>query len=317
MAEIINLKEIDNSYFKKSKNVLVIGFFDGVHKGHKSIIKKCVNKALKLNGKSIALTFDNPPLNVITGKKEKKLIISLEKKIKIIDKLGIDHIVIVDFNSDFANLSAEDFCRQIIIEKLNASEIFVGENFRFGKGAKGDVNLLKMFFSNTPIKINIVKLLKINGTEISSTEIRKLYNEGDIEKIKLFLGRYPEINGKVVSGFKRGSKLGFPTANVELDENYIIPKNGVYFSKVSINSMKKLFPAVVNIGNNLTFGFRKTLMEVHIFDFNKNIYGENISIILMKYHRPELKFKSEAELAKQIASDIESGKDFFLHKRKK
>ncbi|MDD3520138.1 MAG: bifunctional riboflavin kinase/FAD synthetase [Actinomycetota bacterium] len=310
MLKIIRLNEIKNNYYKE-KNIVVIGFFDGVHKGHENIIKKCVEKAMLSGKRSIALTFDRPPKNIITGRKEKKLIISFKEKIKIISSLGIKQIVSVSFDKYFANLTPRQFCEDIIINKLNAAEVFVGENFKFGKDASGDTDFLNEYFLNSVVKINIINLLKIKGQIVSSTEIRRFYEKGDIDNIKLFMGRYPSISGKVVRGFNRGSRIGFPTANIELDENYMIPKKGVYFAKINIQGYNTIFPSVVNIGNNPTFGIRKILLEAHIIEFKEEIYNRLINVELIKFHRQELKFQDESKLIKQINSDIKEGIEFF------
>ncbi|HHT79552.1 MAG TPA: bifunctional riboflavin kinase/FAD synthetase [Actinobacteria bacterium] len=313
MVRIINLKEIKHNYFK-DKNMVVIGFFDGVHKGHEDIIKKCVSRSLYSGKKSLALTFDKPPQNIITGRKEKKLIISFEEKIKIISRLRIDRIVSVDFDQYFGNLSPEQFCEEIIIRRLNAAEVFVGGNFRFGKNASGDTGFLTDFFEDSEVKINIINLLEINGKTVSSTEIRKFFEKGDIDNIKLFMGRYPSISGKVVRGFNRGSRIGFPTANIELDENYMIPKKGVYFARIKIRGYRKALSCIVNIGNNPTFGLRELLLEAHIIGFGEEIYGRLINVELIRFHRQELKFANKNELIKQINSDIEEGIEFFKAK---
>ncbi|HAX17413.1 MAG TPA: bifunctional riboflavin kinase/FMN adenylyltransferase [Actinobacteria bacterium] len=310
MLKITRLSEIKDSYFKE-KNVVVIGFFDGVHKGHENIIEKCVTKALQSGKKSLALTFAKPPQNIITGRKEKKLIISFEEKIKIISRLGIHQIVTVDFDKYFADLTPGQFCEDIIVKKLNAAEVFVGENFKFGKNASGNTGFLTDYFKDSEVIINIIDLIKINGKVISSTVIRKFYEEGDIDNIKLFLGRYPSISGKVVRGFNRGSKLGFPTANIELDENYMIPKKGVYFARIKIQGYKKIFPCIVNIGNNPTFSLRKLLLEAHIIGFKNEIYSKLINVELIKFYRQEKKFSDENSLIKQINSDIKEGIEFF------
>jgi riboflavin kinase / FMN adenylyltransferase len=311
LAQIIHLADIDDVFFKNSLNILVIGFFDGVHKGHKEIIKKCINRANNTGGVSVALTFDIPPVNILRGKKTKKLIMSFDKKIEVMSSLGIDFIIDVNFNKDFAGLDKESFCRQILVDKINAREIFIGENFRFGKDAEGDYYYLKNYLKNFDIKVNAVELLKINDIVVSSTEIRRLYEEGSAEKIKLFLGRYPAVMGIVQTGFSRGTKLGFPTANIAIDESYIIPKNGVYAGRIIIEDSKKSLQSLINVGNNPTFGFRNTLIEVYILNFNKNIYNKKITVKFLKYLRHETKFANAGDLIAQIKEDITRAFEYF------
>jgi riboflavin kinase/FMN adenylyltransferase len=311
LAQIIHLADLNDGFFKESLNILVIGFFDGVHKGHKEIIKKCIKRAQAKNGISIALTFDTPPVNIISGKKTKKLIISFEEKIQIMSSLGIDYIVDVNFNKDFAGLDKENFCRQILVDKINAREIFIGENFKFGKDAEGDYYYLKNYLKNFNIKVNAVELLRINDIVVSSTEVRRLYEEGNVEKIKLFLGRYPTAKGNVQKGFSRGAKLGFPTANIAIDESYVIPKNGVYAGRVIIEDSKKSLQSLINVGNNPTFHVQNTLIEVFILNFNKNIYNKKITVKFLKYLRQETKFVSEYDLIAQVKEDIKRTHDYF------
>ena len=311
MAKIIHLADIDDVFFKKNMNMLVIGFFDGVHKGHKEIIKKCIKRAHITGGSSIALTFDIPPANILNGKKLKKLIMPFDEKIKVMSDLGIDYIVDVNFNKDFAGLSKENFCREILIDKINVREVFIGENFKFGKDAEGDYFFLKNYLKNFDIKVHSVKLMKISNVVVSSTEIRKLYEEGNVEKIKLFLGRYPSVYGEVQKGFSRGNTLGFPTANISMDESLIIPKNGVYAGQIKIGKNKKPLYSLINVGNNPTFGFRNTLIEVYILNFNKNIYNKKIMVKFLKYLRPEIKFSSANGLIAQIKEDINSITGYF------
>lgn len=316
MAQIINLDKLDNDLFKNSINFIVIGFFDGVHKGHKEIIKKCVKRSRIYNGVSIALTFDNPPINILNKENIKKLLISFDEKAKLISEIGIDYIVSVNFNEEFSNLSEYEFCKKILLDKLNAFEVFVGENFRFGKDAKGDFNFLKSFFKNYNVKVYSIKLLKINNEIISSTKIRSFYKNGDIDKVKLFLGRYPTISGIVQKGFSRGRLLGFPTANIIVDDLYMLPKNGVYIGRAILENEKRSHPALINIGNNPTFGYRDTIIEVFILNFYKDIYNKSLTVRLMKYLRQEKKFNSSEELSFQINEDIKKAKIFFSSLRK-
>jgi len=291
--------------------MLVIGFFDGVHRGHKEIIKRCIKKAQIKNGKSIALTFDIPPINIISGKKTKKLIIPFEEKIRVMSSLGIDYIVDVNFNKDFAGLEKEKFCKKVLLEKINAKEIFIGENFKFGKDAKGDYLFLKNYLKDFHVKVHALKLLKIDNTVVSSTAIRGLFEKGDVERIKLFLGRFPSVKGIVQKGFSRGTKLGFPTANIAIDEAYVIPKNGVYAGRIIIEDSKKSLQSLINVGNNPTFNIQKTLIEVYIFKFNKNIYNKKITVKFLKYLRNEKKFDTENDLIEQIKEDIKITRDYF------
>ncbi len=331
---IIKLEKIGYDFFSDKLTMAVIGFFDGVHIGHKKIIEECVKKARDNNGTSIALTFNKPPANIIRGTLDKKLIISFSDKVKLLKKIGIDYIVVAKFNKEFAQLEPSKFCQEILVNKLNVKEIFIGEDFKFGKNAEGDVNYLEVFFKNSNIKVNKIETFKLNGIPVSSTAIRNYYSAGDIDSIIKFLGRIPSLKGKVIHGDKRGRLLGFPTANIDIFERYIAPKDGVYIGLVKIfnkkienkiisnldllNFLKKyisefneLMPAVINIGNNPTFKGVRKWVEAHIIDFNHDIYNKKIEVFFIKRLRDEITFTSKQELILQIQKDIKYVKDYF------
>lgn len=312
MSELLDLKKIDKNYFYSKKTAVVIGFFDGVHLGHRKIINECIKRAKKLNISSIVLTFDKPPLNVIKRGTHKKLIIPYELKIKIINSMGVDHIVVVSIGLDFLKLTPEKFCRDILIDRLNVKEIFVGEGFRFGVNATGDVPFMKDFLKDYGIKVNIMPLLKVKGEIVSSTTIRKYYSEGRIKEISELLGRNPQVEGTVITGAGRGRKLGFPTANMDISKFLITPADGVYLGRVLIKGEdNSTFPALVNVGNNPTFKESKKWIETFLLGFNGNIYGRQIKIIFLKKLRDEIKFDSESDLINRIKLDLKHAREYF------
>jgi riboflavin kinase/FMN adenylyltransferase len=312
LPEILELKNIDNRYFDDKKPIIVIGFFDGVHLGHRRIIETCVDRARKIKGSSIVLTFNQPPINVIKNKMYKKLIIPFREKIKIIGDLGVDYIVTADFSPDFLKLKPEKFCRYILIKKLHITEILVGKGFRFGFNAEGDVRFLKRFFRPLNVIVDSVPLLKIRGEIASSTNIRKYYSLGDIKKIRNLLGRDPQVEGTVIKGAGRGRKLGFPTANINISRIFITPKDGVYLGKVKTGSIEdKLFPAVINIGDNPTFKDAKRWVETFIINFEKDLYGKKIKIIFLERLRDEIGFKDGDKLIKQMKIDLQYAYKYF------
>jgi len=312
LSELLELRKINNSCFKSKNSVVVIGFFDGVHLGHKKIIEVCVKRAKKISGTSIVLTFNKPPLNVIKSETYKKLIISYDEKIKIIESLGVDFIVTANFDSGFFTLKPAQFCEDILNKKFHVREIFVGSGFCFGFKAEGDVYFLKRFFKPYNIKVNEVTILKINGEAVSSTNTRKYYSEGKIKKIKNLLGRNPQIEGVVVRGAGRGRRLGFPTANIDVYEDFIAPKDGVYLGTVEINGNKnKEFPAIINIGDKPTFEESKKWIEAFIINFRDNIYKRKIRINFLERLRDEIAFESEDKLISQMKMDLEYAKRYF------
>lgn len=312
MSEILELEKIDENYFKFKNSIAVVGFFDGVHPGHRKIINACIKKAKGLNCKSVVLTFNRPPINVVKSKTFKKLIITCEEKIKIIGSIGVDYIIIADINPNFLKLTPEQFCRNILINKLHISEIYVGEGFRFGFQAAGDVPFLKNFFKPYRVKVNVVPLLKAGDEVVSSTTIRKYYSEGKIREISNLMGRNPEIEGVVTRGAGRGRRLGFPTANIDICEFYITPADGVYLGTVSINGEgEKVFPAVINVGNNPTFGESKKWIEAFLLNFSGNIYNKKIKITFLEKLRDEIVFDNENKLISQIELDLEHAGKYF------
>ena len=312
MSKLLDLEKIDKNYFKFETPVAVIGFFDGVHLGHKEIINACIEKAKILNGKSIVLTFNKPPVNVIKSKTYKKLIISYEEKIKIIDSLGVDYIVIADININFLKLTPEQFCRDILINKLCIKEIFVGDEFRFGFRAAGDVFFMNNFFKPYHVKVNVMPLLKVGDELVSSTNIRKYYSEGRIKKITDLLGRDPQVEGIVTKGAGRGKQLGFPTANIDICEFFVTPADGVYLGTVLINGEgDKMFPAIINVGKNPTFGESKKRIEAFLLNFKGNIYNKKIKITFLEKLRDEMKFASKDNLINRIKLDLNYAKKYF------
>lgn len=332
MSKLIRLEKLDYSRFKDTCIAAVIGFFDGVHNGHKKIIRLCADKAKSMGGVSLVFTFDKPPANIIKGKLDKKLITSYRDRIGLIKKIGVDYIVVAKFNTDFAELEPVEFCRDILAARLNVREVFIGRGFKFGKNSEGDADFLKSFFhgKKPAVNINVIDIYRIGHTPVSSTVIRKLYSEGNIEKITEFLGRFPSIKGKVVKGDQRGRLIGFPTANIDVFEKYITLKDGVYAGYASIcgkpaqvlrpaagpgdGSFK--LPSVINIGNNPTFEGNRKWIESHILDFDADIYGKKIEVVFLKRLRDEISFESKEELIKQIESDINDAEKYFFKSKK-
>ncbi len=312
MVKIVELEKIKAGHFVDKILFVVIGFFDGVHLGHRKIIEASIKKAQKENGKSLVLTFDKPPLNVVKSKLFKKLINSFDEKIGLIEDLGVDFIIKARFDSEFLKLRPEEFCSNILVDRFNLKEIFVGEGFRFGYRGAGDVSQLKDYLKVQEARVNIVPLLKIKGETISSTNIRKYYREGDVDAIKRMLGRYPGASGIVVEGDRRGRLLGFPTANIDIFHNYVTLRDGVYLGKVKVGTLQgNDLPAIINVGDNPTFRGTRKWIEAHIIDFNKNIYGSKISISFFNRLREEIRFTNKEELILQIKKDYQYAKKYF------
>ena len=285
---------------------IAIGNFDGFHLGHQKVIKKGKSLAKKRRLKFGLLVFHPLPVMFFNKKINNFRIDTLKQKIENSEKLGIDFIIIKKFDKNFSKTSAENFISQILYKKLKAKLIFISQNFKFGKNRIGNINLLKKRERLFNYKTKTVDPLIKNKFLISSTLIRKNIKNGKIAFVNKMLGRPWTIEGIVKRGEKRGRKIGFPTCNLELGD-YVIPKAGVYASKIILNENSKK-KGIVNVGYKPTFGKNKLLLEAHIFGFKKNLYDKTIKIMLLKFIRKEKKFKSLSQLKKQISKDIERSK---------
>ena len=292
---------------KKFKNsAIAIGNFDGFHLGHQKVINQGKKIAKKNNLKFGLLVFQPLPVMFFNKKLKNYRIDSLNQKILSSKKNGLDFLIVKKFDKKFSNISSENFIKKIIFEKLKTKLIFISKNFRFGKNRIGDVRLLKKREVLFKYKTKTIVPFNKKNLIISSTLIRNKIKKGKIEYANTLLGRPWAIEGVVQRGDKRGRTIGFPTCNISL-KNYVIPKLGVYSAEIWINNKVKKV-GIVNIGYRPTFGQKKLILEVHIFNFNKNLYDKRIKIMLIKFIRGEKKFKNIIELKKQIKKDIKNAK---------
>jgi riboflavin kinase/FMN adenylyltransferase len=313
LAGNIKLRDIKKDDFAGAGAAMVIGFFDGVHRGHQKIINRCIDKASDTGGKSIAMTFDKPPVNIINNGLHKKLILTYEDKVNIIGELGIDLVVTAKTEKSFLQLTPEEFCRDILVGLFDIRYLFIGEGFRFGRKARGDTAYLKKYLGARNITVIEVGLVHSMGKVISSTMIRKHYYNGNVKGIRRLLGRDPYIKGEVIRGAGRGRELGVPTVNIEADARLILPEDGVYLGKVIDTGYPDVrMPAVINIGDNPTFGDRHKRVESHILDFNGDMYGKAIKVDFLKRLRNEIKFDTVDSLKKQISRDIDKARCYFM-----
>ena len=301
IKNILELKEnLQNTY-------VAIGTFDGVHYGHQKLIKEAVKKAKENNGTSVVFTFSSHPLELIDKNKAPKSINTIDEKLYLLEKLGVDCVILQPFNKEFANLTAEQFA-DILKEKVGSKEIFVGFNFSFGEGGKSNTHDLIRLGKERGILVHEIPAVYIDDKLISSTFTRSQIPDGDIELINKYLGHNFVIMGEVVHGKKLASEvLGFPTANIQMAER-IYPKTGIYGAKVKIEGENFYRDGVVNIGVNPTLKPGEKSVEVNIFDFDQFIYGKKIVVELVKYLREEKKFSSIESLKAQIAEDVEQWK---------
>lgn len=291
--------------------VLALGYFDGVHRGHQRVIRAAVEKAKEFNACSAVMTFDPHP-SVVLGHKHKHIhyITPLEDKKEIIEELGVDYLFIVRFTSEFASLIPQDFVDQYIIG-LNALHVVAGFDYSYGRLGKGTMETLP-FHSRDMFTSTTISELTDDDLKVSSTFIRDSLKEGDVKKVRQLLGRPFKMKGTVIHGDKRGRKIGFPTANIELAYDYLTPKLGVYAVRMKIHD--KWFDGVCNIGYKPTFknpDEYSLSIEVHIFDFHASIYGEEVYIEWYERIRDEQKFSGIEELISQIQIDKDKAIHYF------
>lgn len=296
--------------------VVTVGTFDGVHTGHLQIIHQLKKEAQLNNGESVIITFNPHPRMVINAKKHQPtihLLNTLSEKIELLDRQQIDHLVIVPFTDDFSNISAEAYIADFLVANFHPKTIITGYDHRFGKDRRGDYKLLEQFQEELHFTVKEIPEHVLHHISISSTKIRQALNEGDINTANECLGYDYFFEGKVIDGNKLGRTLGYPTANLEIEnKNKLIPCNGIYAVRVSIGKENEdpdqFIPesnhyGMMSIGIRPTIGDNKKMIEVNIFDFDADIYGRNLRVYLTHYLRPEEKFRNLEELEKQMAID--------------
>ncbi len=291
------------------KAVVTIGNFDGVHIGHQALFHEVMSKADALKGTSLALTFEPHPARVLNGNRLPPLITLYEQKVELIERSGIDVLVVIPFTREFADISARDFIEKILIQRIGMTAMVVGEDYTFGKNREGDVALLRRLSREWGFQVHVVDwiTLPISGLgRVSSTRIRELVLEGEMEAARKLLGRHYQIRGTVVKGRNRGGRLlGFPTANVHLVDE-LCPKTGVY--AVTVECRGKRFPGVANIGYSPTFDDPLFTVEAHLLDFQGDLYGEKIRVNFVGRIRDEIRFPGIQALSEQIRKDIQKAR---------
>jgi riboflavin kinase/FMN adenylyltransferase len=293
------MKIIRHPKKKKLKgSVVALGTFDGVHRGHKKILRETIKYAKKLRVASLAITFDPHPQQLIIPERGLKLLTTLQEREEIFCELGIDGVVVVPFRKQMRKLSANEFVKRYLVGKLGVRRVFVGFDYAFGKDRSGDVAHLKKLGKKYGFEVSVIPPVSANHSAIKSRAIRKMISEGDFARALRLLGHPYQITGKVVKGHGRGRALGFPTANLRLEPVKLIPAHGVYAGLV--NGRK----CAVNIGAQPTFGKGQTEVEVHILNFKRNIRGKTLKVDLTRRLRPELQFSDVEKLRKQIRKDI-------------
>ncbi|RJQ47276.1 MAG: bifunctional riboflavin kinase/FAD synthetase [Gaiellales bacterium] len=296
------------------KRVVAIGTFDGVHIGHQQIIGDAAREAGERGIKSMVITFHPHPLSVIAPDKCPPILTPLNVKTDLIGDLGVDELLIIPFTDEFSQLSPTVFCEMLFTTNVEAVKVIVGDNFRFGHKAAGDVNFLREFGEGLGMEVVAEPLVTAGDKPISSTRIRNLLVEGNVAEVREILSRPPSTHGRVVHGDKRGRTLGVRTANIEACVGCIFPGKGVYLADLFVG--KDPYACLVNVGHNPTFcstdedHLEKMRIEAHVLDFERNIYGMDVRVDFLERLRDEQKFDNPEELIEQIKSDIAAARRY-------
>ena len=282
-------------------SAVALGAFDGIHLGHRAILGTAVAQARRAKLQALACTFDRHPMEVLQPDRAPLPITTLEERLELIGETGIDTTIVIPFTPDVAAVEAKAFVQDVLVGALKAREIVVGFNHRFGRGARGDTELLESLAGPLGFRSNIVSALLVDGVAVSSSEIRAALQRGDLPSAERLLGRLYSIRGEVVRGAGRGQTLGFPTANVKTDRPLGLPV-GVYICQVTVGSSRH--QAVVNVGVRPTFGETELAIEAHLLDFAGDLYSERVTLVFLSRLREERKFPSVDALRQQIALDV-------------
>jgi len=304
---MVTFESLNN--FKGFPNpVLTIGNYDGMHIGHRKIIEKVRARAAEISGTSMLMTFNPHPLSVIKPDNHLGLITPIHIRKRLIEENGIDVLLLLPFTDEFRLIEPEAFVSDILVRKLGIKGLIVGYDFKFGKGGKGNTDMLRSLSGHYGFVFEMVEAINLNNEKIGSNKIRRLIIEGDVKKAEIFLGRPYIIEGQVLRGYGRGGGIGFPTINIET-EFEVVPKNGVYISEVMVDN--KTYRSVTNIGYNPTFNNREKSIETFILDFSDNLYGKEVSLYFHERIRDEMKFNNVDELKHRIDMDVHTARSYF------
>ncbi len=298
---MIIFKDLSNIVEKLPNAVVTIGNFDGVHLGHREIFRRVKKSAAELGGVSVVVTFVPHPLKVLAPEKSPLLINTYEEKETLIEASGIDYLIEIPFNMKFAALTAGEFVKTVLVEKIGVRKLVIGYDYAFGRDREGDVALLSRLGEEFSYEVEVLEPIHDGKIVFSSTSVRTMIMNGDVKGVIPLLGRHFSLGGTVVHGHHRGKGLGFPTANIETDKE-LLPKEGVYAVKVKIDDV--LYDGACNIGNNPTFKDERLAVEVFLFDFDGDLYGREVRLYFIDRVRGEQTFPDIPSLQRAIAEDI-------------
>jgi len=297
-------------FTSSAKTIVTLGTFDGVHKGHKSILEKLITNSKTSGCESVVLTFFPHPRMVLQQNTDLKLLNTIDEKAALLEKEGVDNLIIHPFDHAFSRLTAEEFVKDILVDKLNIHKIIIGHDHRFGRNRTATIDDLIRFGEEFGFEVEKISALAVDEISVSSTKIRNALNEGNVDYANTFLGYPYFINGTVVQGRQLGRTINFPTANIEPTENYkLVPANGVYVVASVLNG--KTVYGMMNIGNRPTVNGTGTTIEVHYHDFNEDLYGQQIKVSIYHRLRDEVKFESFDALKLQLEKDRQQSLAYF------
>lgn len=309
----MHLLKIYNSiqeFGSTTKTIVTLGTFDGVHKGHKSILDKLLKSSKSSSCESVVLTFFPHPRMVLQQNTDIKLLNTMSEKAYLLEQQGIDHLIVHPFDHAFSRLTAEEFVKDILVDKLNICKIIIGHDHRFGRNRTATIDDLIHYGTEYGFEVEQISALEVNEVSVSSTKIRNALDKGDVVTANEFLGYNYFLSGTVIEGKKLGRTIGFPTANINIKEDYkLVPANGVYVVSAIIDG--HTVQGMMNIGTNPTVGGTKQTIEVNFLDFDGNLYGEELRISFHKRLRDEVKFESVDALKVQLAEDRAATSNYF------
>lgn len=304
-------QSVENYDHKEQLSVLTIGTFDGVHIGHQKIIERLNQIKSENFERSMILTFYPHPRMVLDQSNDIKMLTTMEEKIHLLEKFGLDDLIIEPFTKEFSRLSALDFVRNILVNQLNIKKLVIGYDHHFGKNREGNFEQLSEYGELYDFKVEEISAQEIESVSVSSTKIRKAIEAGDMERANKYLGYNYLLTGEIVRGQGIGRKINFPTVNLHIKEDYkLIPNKGVYIVRANFNN-KSIF-GIMNIGFRPTVGGKGQTIEIHLLDFKENLYGSNMQIEVLMRLRDEKKFESIEELSAQITQDEKSARNWLM-----
>lgn len=299
-----------NDFQITKKTILTLGTFDGVHIGHKKILQKLTQNTPNEDYESVVLTFFPHPRMVLQEDSNIKLLNTIKEKQDLLEEIGIENLVIHPFDETFSQLTAEEFVKTVLVEKFHIQKIIIGHDHRFGRNRTANIDHLIDFGKQYGFDVSQISVQELNEISVSSTKIRNAILDGNIQLANDYLGYSYFITGTVITGKQLGRTIGFPTANIKIEENYkLIPQNGVYLVQASINS--QLINGMMNIGTNPTVGGQEKSIEIHFLDFDADIYNQELKVSILHRIRDEKKFNSLQDLQEQLQKDKVIAKEYF------